>query len=268
MRQKDAIAAENQVLTKLAEKQSRAVDAANDLQHDIANSLVRCCSYDTGAFELTLFTADQRRAGNHPPAEAGPLSPGQPRRRQARERGARHAHRAEREAHHRGPFSVHFRRDPLLTKCKRSSTRSSPTASRKPSRRWPTGSAARSRPAESSGSSVRPSRAPFLRPRALVMSRPRSASSRSTTRTSRCVLPPPFRSHRRSLTCASLLTENAQVLDLRTALQRCHHQPMRAPVLQGVHRRAPVEPPAQVPDLRCRLWQGRRLVGAFLPSFT
>ena len=41
MRQKDAIAAENQVLTKLAEKQSRAVDAANDLQHDIANSLDR-----------------------------------------------------------------------------------------------------------------------------------------------------------------------------------------------------------------------------------
>ncbi|KAL8291986.1 hypothetical protein RQP46_001452 [Phenoliferia psychrophenolica] len=39
MRQKDAIAAENQVLTKLAEKQSRAVEAANDLQHSIGTSL-------------------------------------------------------------------------------------------------------------------------------------------------------------------------------------------------------------------------------------
>ena len=41
MRQKDAIAAENQVLIKLAEKQARAVEAANDLQHTIGTSLVR-----------------------------------------------------------------------------------------------------------------------------------------------------------------------------------------------------------------------------------
>ncbi|KAK4703986.1 E3 ubiquitin-protein ligase BRE1, partial [Phenoliferia sp. Uapishka_3] len=39
MRQKDAIAAENQVLTKLAEKQQRAVDAATDLQHSLGSQL-------------------------------------------------------------------------------------------------------------------------------------------------------------------------------------------------------------------------------------
>lgn len=40
MRQKDAIAAENTVLTKLAEKQQRAVDGVNDLQHSLNTQLV------------------------------------------------------------------------------------------------------------------------------------------------------------------------------------------------------------------------------------
>lgn len=39
MRQKDAIVAENTVLTKLAEKQQRAVESANDMQHSIGNQL-------------------------------------------------------------------------------------------------------------------------------------------------------------------------------------------------------------------------------------
>lgn len=41
MRQKDAIAAENAVLSKLAEKQQRAVDSATDLQHSLGVQLVR-----------------------------------------------------------------------------------------------------------------------------------------------------------------------------------------------------------------------------------
>ena len=45
MRQKDSIVNENLVLTKLVEKQQKAVEAANDVKHSVGTQVVGQCYF-------------------------------------------------------------------------------------------------------------------------------------------------------------------------------------------------------------------------------
>lgn len=59
MRQKDALASENTVLNKLAEKQQQKVEAANEIQRSLQAQLVRlslCSSPLPSSFNLLVVT--------------------------------------------------------------------------------------------------------------------------------------------------------------------------------------------------------------------
>lgn len=79
MRSKEALGAENAVLTKLAEKQQRAVESAGDLQHSLGIQLVRLVvlSLTPGAVSERGFPIERQAdtfcaAGRPPPRRRSP----------------------------------------------------------------------------------------------------------------------------------------------------------------------------------------------------